>query len=919
MATTMSTSVNRCGNANVIKGAKYEAQVLQHLRDKGEEAWLWQNVPEHILEAAGLITDYARLRMQRKKMCEEGLNPLMDTGTDVVSKLDGQFFLNQAKNYSGTVRQGDLAGIFRMLYYHDLPGRIFYANQVSKVVTDVPSGFDKISFVRLPYVDATADSPAVPQLVLRNYQQEAVAACSEALRTENRATLEASCGSGKTLISATVALEYKRVVVFGPLKTHAEQNLERFSDVLTSHKKLLVDSDGCRDLDQLKLFVKDKCLLAATFKSADVIQELLEDDCEDTLVVIDEVHNVSRTNLLDADDPLNNLLESRVAILSVSATPRSFAVENDDEGEDRNERYLGKKAFSLSLGEAIQRGIVCDYRVFLPLLQEVGQEAEVRLEAGLMEADQELLMKACFILKGLLQEGGRKCIAYLQTHAQVNEFAHILQKVAQEYFGLVNAFLVSSILSTDSKCSRKDKLKAFEGHSGIACLLSVDILSEGIDIPACDSVFFAYPCRDKVCCVQRTCRANRLDPNNPGKVALVFVWSSAENDSVEFISALKEVDTEFCKKISVVSREYNKTSAVKKQELVEATAAMKEWCVGVKEYVRKGTIRASVMAKACAYADFFKKTGRHPLQTKENLAERDLAIWIIFHREKGTPEVRLYLDEHAPGWNEYTNDKLLLKAKRVVMWVAEHTLLPYQSGNDEEQALYFFLEAARQTKRRNGRNAHIQYLDEHLPLWDNPRLYTKILVAKEVVAWVKANGGNLPTQSTDGKKASFLASKKTFPPEVVELLNQELPNWDYPLWYDTLRRLQQVVDFVDVEKRLPLITSKEEAEHFLGAFLFHLRVKKDTIPEHHRKAKQYLDERIAHWDRPLVYYQVQRAREFIDFVRQKKRYPRSLLEDCERSLYKWFSSKRSVQHPEVQAVLDNDIPGWRTRTLPHIP
>ena len=159
---------------------------------------------------------------------------------------------------------------------------------------------------------------------LRPYQLEAVASANVTLLEDNRAVIAACCGSGKTLIAANLASTYKRVVVLSPLKAYAEQNLVRFGVTLPLHKKLLVDSDGCRDVDALKKAMEEeRCIISATFKSADVVNELLGGyPTEDTLLIVDEFHNLSRSNLMDANDPFNQLLKSDKRILSLSATPR---------------------------------------------------------------------------------------------------------------------------------------------------------------------------------------------------------------------------------------------------------------------------------------------------------------------------------------------------------------------------------------------------------------------------------------------------------------------------------------------------------------------------------------------------------------------------------------------------------------------
>ena len=123
----------------------------------------------------------------------------------------------------------------------------------------------------------------VPEVVLRNYQREAVTAALRLLTGsvgENgigpRTVLNLSCGTGKTMCAAMVAKAFNRVVVFSPTRVLSEQNLGVLSGALNRFS-VLVDTDGCRDVQVLKgdLEVEEKWLVSATFKSADVVQAIL--------------------------------------------------------------------------------------------------------------------------------------------------------------------------------------------------------------------------------------------------------------------------------------------------------------------------------------------------------------------------------------------------------------------------------------------------------------------------------------------------------------------------------------------------------------------------------------------------------------------------------------------------------------------
>ena len=72
---------------NYIKGYQYEKQVknyiINHLH---KEAYLWSETPETILIENGIIGSHNDLRLKRK---EDKLNPLRDTGIDII-QLDNE-------------------------------------------------------------------------------------------------------------------------------------------------------------------------------------------------------------------------------------------------------------------------------------------------------------------------------------------------------------------------------------------------------------------------------------------------------------------------------------------------------------------------------------------------------------------------------------------------------------------------------------------------------------------------------------------------------------------------------------------------------------------------------------------------------------------------------------------------------------
>ena len=126
-----------------------------------------------------------------------------------------------------------------------------------------------------------------------------------------------------------------------------------------------------------------------------------------------------------------------------------------------------------------------------------------------------------------------------------------------------------------------------EGHSFLRrkmlkLLVSVRILDEAVDIPQCDSVFYANvptsQCSDRTLArtVQRLCRAVRVhQETKPEGIANAFLWTSLEDDRVvKLLEMLRDFDPALAGKVRVCSRDYDRlyepaTRAVERVRLEE--------------------------------------------------------------------------------------------------------------------------------------------------------------------------------------------------------------------------------------------------------------------------------------------------------------------------------------------------------------
>ena len=439
----------------------------------------------------------------------------------------------------------------------------------------------------------------VTETILEPFQYQLDA--YEALKGKHRSVLQMACGTGKTLVSILLSKDYKQNIIISPLKAYCEQNMERFASQMPEDYKMLIidgDNDG-RNISKIIEFIKNnvKICLFVTYKSIDIINQLISyvvgDDVgnrmkllNDYFIIIDEFHNISYNDVyeneeeeedneeelenedddeeIEVEDEIEiknesinlevlqntqmyNLLHSDSRIMFMSATPKLFGEDlNSPDDIEIDNDIFGNIEYTYSMSSAIVEERICDYKIFVPTLH-IPKETGIDLiykEANLKDYDKDLVIKARYVIKGMMEMGSRKCIIYLQSQHECQEMTNIIKEQCINYFAINNT--CNYIISSDLKKERKDKLKSFINFDGYSFLCSVDILNECIDIPKCDSIFIAYPSKSKIRNIQRLCRANRKDKENPNKIANIFLWcDNYKDDLVDFISHIKEYDSKF--------------------------------------------------------------------------------------------------------------------------------------------------------------------------------------------------------------------------------------------------------------------------------------------------------------------------------------------------------------------------------------
>ena len=498
-------------------GLEYERYVKNIIKDKYKNLWLWSELPKEVLLEIGCIQNIY-------ESCD-------DIGCDIVCQLfDNSFIFIQCKNYSttgidNTINISDLAGFYNFIAETGYIGIVYYSGKLSSQIIVRKK---KITYINLPHIKNNKILDFKP----REYQIEAY----NKLKNNNRAVLSMPCGTGKTFVSFLLSLDYKNVVILTPLISTTEQILSHYKNYYNQYTNIsyvLVNCQAKRKIDTNN----NKMIIASTYASCNIILNIL-DKLENTLVIIDEYHNISNT-MITEDNSMNRLLKTKHDVIFMSATPKEHEI-------------FGNCRYELSWNDAISNKYICDYNFYYPDNSKIITKIdELKFDKTLIEKT-ILINKAYYLLESIKEYNIKKCIVYLKTIKEAEEFVKVLITLNIYFEHNIKVYNINCNTTKGVRNKYLDKFKC--DNSCINVLCNVHILDEGIDIPECDSVYLTHPNNNPTSIIQRISRANRLDSNNKDKIAKILLWAK---DKLKLENVINNIS-----KIIKINFTYNSLSNV---------------------------------------------------------------------------------------------------------------------------------------------------------------------------------------------------------------------------------------------------------------------------------------------------------------------------------------------------------------------
>jgi superfamily II DNA or RNA helicase len=412
----------------------------------------------------------------------------------------------------------------------------------------------------------------------RPYQRKMLDEIKAGFSKYSRGKLIAACGVGKTLTAMWLQEEMgaNNVLYVVPSLALIKQTLESWITHRNIHFSFLcvcsdstvignideddialssseVDFPVTTNPDDIKNFLASsdstKKVVFVTYNSLDAIANALIDLPEFTfsLGIFDESHRTAGTkdNLMFvygmSDEYIR--IEKRLFMTATErlVSPRIKATIGDCENVifsmDDLEKY-GPTFSSLNFGDAIAQGIICDYKIVVCTITEsdvaelIKSRKIVATELGesLSTVNIETILKQVLIGKVMKELDVKKIITYHAYVKNAKAFIHgtggllPVGDIVEDMLSSVhnNSVYTNHINGTMSAGVRREILSAFEA-SERGIISNAKCLTEGVDVPAIDAVYFVDPKNSMVDIVQAVGRALRKSENKTSNCSYIII------------------------------------------------------------------------------------------------------------------------------------------------------------------------------------------------------------------------------------------------------------------------------------------------------------------------------------------------------------------------------------------------------------
>ena len=333
---------------------------------------------------------------------------------------------------------------------------------------------------------------------------------------EDKALLISATGTGKTYASAFAAreLEFKRVLFLVHRNQIVKQALKSYRKVFGGQVSMGMVTGKYQDYDADFVFATIQ-----TLSKTDILSQYNKEHWD--LIIIDEAHHSSADGYKKIMDYFKPKLW-----LGMTATPD----KRDDHLGDRNiyEIFNHQIAYEIRLQNAMEENLLCPFHYFgltdLEIIADVGKSSEEKVENFRYLTSDERVLNVMKQAEFFGYSGER--VKGLIFCSRIDEARELSIKFNEKGW---RTLVLSGGDSETVRATAIERLAGEEKEDALDYIISVDIFSEGVDVPEINQVIMLRPTESPIIFIQQLGRGLRKAEGKEYVVVIDFIGNYRNN------------------------------------------------------------------------------------------------------------------------------------------------------------------------------------------------------------------------------------------------------------------------------------------------------------------------------------------------------------------------------------------------------
>lgn len=333
---------------------------------------------------------------------------------------------------------------------------------------------------------------------------------------EDKALLISATGTGKTYASAFAAreLEFKRVLFLVHRNQIVKQALKSYRKVFGGQVSMGMVTGKYQDYDADFVFATIQ-----TLSKTDILSQYNKEHWD--LIIIDEAHHSSADSYKKIMDYFKPKLW-----LGMTATPD----KRDDHLGDRNiyEIFNHQIAYEIRLQNAMEENLLCPFHYFgltdLEIIADVGKSSEEKVENFRYLTSDERVLNVMKQAEFFGYSGER--VKGLIFCSRIDEARELSIKFNEKGW---RTLVLSGGDSETVRATAIERLAGEEKEDALDYIISVDIFSEGVDVPEINQVIMLRPTESPIIFIQQLGRGLRKAEGKEYVVVIDFIGNYRNN------------------------------------------------------------------------------------------------------------------------------------------------------------------------------------------------------------------------------------------------------------------------------------------------------------------------------------------------------------------------------------------------------